>query len=472
MRLHLPKLILICVLIATVSGCAHQRHTDNANDYFSQGRYELAAREFEKALAIKPDNADTQAGYQLTRDYLDDWLDGVEQAAELAYSSQHPGRALILYGKLLQWRQDERALGRYQQLTAELVRRHRHRLVLNYDPSIFGANFGADIPGLDSVTSTRRAAVMEVANFELGDYNSKINYKDEIRSQSYLSGVETVANPDYLHLQEAIHQERSDVRRFRRELRHQRNHLRAVTRKRDHVRQVVDKITAELEVLEPGSERFKSLKSDLKAQQEQLAHWNRKVSKNQHKLEKTEHRYHAAEHQLADLYEQLSLLPPTVEQDVYSDYEYEIGILTQTVSADLSITIAGVHKSTRVAASASDVEHAAHPTINLPAKAAVLDFNSELQGQVNLQAANLARDALVALVERHRHSLLMAAEQAYDPAQRFEHWVAYALAGDQSPNAQVEANIRRYLQLELGYVGEFPVRQLLDLYGDQLARAL
>lgn len=464
MNRQLHKLVAGCLLLMGLSGCAHQRYTENANDYLLQGRYELAVQEFEKALRIEPDHPQNQAAYRVARENLDIWLDGIELAAKEAYSRHQSGRALILYGKLAQLRPGRQVLSRYRQLSREIAAKHLFQVDLHYDPAVFGSDVGEGIAGLVTQPGADYRGELTHIRLRLGDYQSKITYADEIHTQSYLSGVETVVNPELLGLQQAIQRQQADVRESRRELRHQRKHLRQSVNNRDDARRIVDNTQARLDLQKPGSEKYLALSESLAVKSADLDTWERRLGKSRRQLKKVERRHHAAERQLADLYEQLSTVPPTVDEEIYSDYDYRVGILTQTMAAELSIGVDNKWQVSSVLVRASDSEHKAHPTINLSAKSAALPGDRELQLQVNDHAVNAAREFLLTSVAQHRQLLLASAEQTPDPAQRLEYWVAYSLAGDRSPNHAVEADIRRHLQLELGRAGEFPVRQLLDLY--------
>lgn len=462
----LSKITLLLVIAITLSGCAHQRFTKNANNHLQQGHYELAIQEFEKALNLKPDNQENQANYQMAREYMDIWLDSVKRAADKAYANNEPGKAMLLYGKLAEMRKDSESLERYQSLSTMLIQQHQLRVSLEFDPMVFGGDFARDIPGLEDVPA---GPYDNTVSLQLENYQSKITHEDKVFSRDHLSGTETVTNPEYLNIQDVIHHQRAQVQQAQDEYQRYRKRYRKLEQRRDRAQKAVHQTAKELDELEEGTEAFDITKKALEDKRGNLAELAGKLAKSAPKLNRYDRRYHRAEKELTGLYEQLSLVAPTVQQDVYSKYHYDLGVLTQNTNAELLYSYAGKVQTFPIAFSYSDVEHNAHPTIDLAEKDAVLKSEEQLRNRIDGEARVMAREALVAAVDGHRQSLLIAADQAASPSSRLEYWVAYSLAGDKSSNPEVEANIRRHLHVELGDTGEFSVERLIDLYGDRLA---
>jgi len=459
-NITLPRIALIVSIALGLGGCAHQRHTDSAKDFLQEGRFELAVEDFRRALKLKPNNADNLQGLKIAEAGLARWLLDLRSSASLAYQNQQLGKALLLYGKLVQLDSDSESLWRYQQLTDQLTRQHALKLSLQYDSMLLGANFGENIQGVD----VQRGQDTNHISFKLNNYQSSRNYVESSETQEYLAGIETLVNPDYLHTQDRIRDNRHQVKKSRREAKRYKSRKRSLNADIDRVQQTINQRVSALADKDPATAEYARLERSLAEARKSKAKLVAKREENQRSLNKYEKRFHHAEHDLEEAYERLAYLPPTVEQEVFDTYAYTLGTLSQMMSVDLLIQESGRRHTQTALFTRSDSEHGAHPIIGLAAKDAIELSSKHMRAEADKSASSLGRIYLEELRDEHRRSLAQRRQTESHPGERLELGVAYLLAGDQSRDSQLESELKQHLFREFGLAGEFPIHHLLNLY--------
>jgi len=454
------RLVLIVSFASTLAACAHQRHTGQANDYLQQGRYELAVREYQQALKLKSSNIDNRQRMKIAQAELDRWLAKVRVGADQAYDHQQLAKALLLYGKIVQLQSDPQSLGRYQQLLDQLTRQHALKVNLHYDPLLMGVNFADNLQGID-IQAGQNAVDIVIA---LTDYQSTNDYLESVQSQEYLSGIETLVNPNYLYTQNRIGENRVQVKKLRKKLKRYQSRKRSLNAAIERVQLTITQHTSALasENLQP--DKYARLERALGKALQSKVGFVAKREENQRALDKYQRRYHHAEHDLNEAYERLADLPPTVDQEVFDVYSYMLGTLRQSMSVDVLIEQQGRRHIQTAMFSRSDSEHSGHPAIGLSDKDAIELSSRQMRAEANKSAATLARIYLQEQRDAHRHILALKRQRETHPAEQLELAVGYLLAGDQSRDATLESEVRLYLSREYGVAGEFPVHHLLNLY--------
>ena len=456
----LRRLVLIVGIAFGLGACAHQRHTDNANDYLQEGRYELAVRDFQQALKLKPNNDDNRQRLKIAQAELDRWLAGVRAGANQAYQNQQQGKALLLYGKIVQLDSDSESLWRYQQLTDQLTRQHAMKVSLQYDSMLLGANFAEDLQGIQVQPGRSELNIA----FKLSNYQSSRKYVESAQTQEYLAGIETLVNPDYLYTQDHIRDNRHQLKKAKKETKRYQSRKRSLNADIDGVQNTIAQRTSALANKDPETEEYAQLERALAKALQSKASLVSKRDENQRSLDKYQKRFHRAEHKLEDAYERLAYLPPTVEQEVFETYAYTLGTLKQSMSVDLRIEEPSRRHTQTALFTRSDSEHSAHPIIGLAAKDALELSDSQMRAEADESAAALGRIYLQQLREEHRYKLAQKRRQETHPAEQLELGVAYLLAGDQSQDTGLESELRQHLYREYGVAGEFPIHHLLNLY--------
>jgi len=459
-KIAISRLALIVSIALGLGACAHQRHTDKANDYLQEGRYELAVNDFQQALQLKPNNRDNRQRLEIAQTELGRWLLKVRSSADAAYQNQQFGKALLLYGKIADLEGDSESLGRYQKLIDQLTRRYSMKLSVQYDSMLLGRNFAEDIQGIDLQQSQ---PAMHIA-FKLSNYQNSRSYVESAQRQEYFAGIETLVNPNYLHTQDRIRDNRHQVKKLRKKTKRYKSRKHSLNADIDRIQQTIDQRSAALADQAPETETYARLERSLAKARQSKSSLVAKHDENQRSLKKYQKRLHHAKHDLEDAYERLAYIPPTVEQEVFETYDYTLGTLTQTMSVDLLIQEPGRRHTLTAQYTHSDSEHSAHPTIGLDAKDAFELSAPQLRAEAEKSAAALGRIYLQELREAHRAQLAQKRRKESHPGERLELGVAYLLAGDQSRDTELESEVRQYLFREFGVAGEFPIHHLLNLY--------
>ncbi len=461
MKIATPRILILLSAIVFLSGCAHQRLSDSANTNLQQGRYELALEDYNQALALKPNNRQNLEGQRQARQNLDLWLDTVHRAADRAYGNQEKGKALLLYAKIVQLRKVPQAIERYQSLLEDITQAQQLPLNASGNPQTFGPHFASSIPGLKLQSQSYAG---ESYAFSVANYQSKTLLDEELVSQRYLVGVETLANPDFLYRQDAIHEGKSSLRALKHDLKGLQHRQKKLKKSHDSIQSRIQQLETSIASLTPGTKPYQRVSASIEREKNNRKKLNRKIAETAERIEHNRHERHRYSKALDHDYEALSFLPPTIEQDVFADYEYTVAYLTQTMNVDLLVRSRGKTEEIKVVYSHTDSDHEAHPTINLAAKEAFSETQEQMRAGADREALKSAENYLRDKVSEHRHQIKVAASNASNPARRLESWIAYLLAGDQSQDPQVERDIRQHLELELGHAGELSIAQLLSLY--------
>jgi len=462
MKILKPNFLLLMTALVFVTGCAHQRLSESANENLQQGRYELALQDYEQALALKPNNRQNLEGKLQAQRQLDLWLDRVQETADSAYARAEKGKALLLYAKIMELRNTPQAVRRYQSLLGEISEAQQLSLKLSGDAGIFGADFGASIPGLTLVSNAKAG---ESYTFSVANYQGKTLLEEKRLSQTYLADIETLANPEFLFRQNEIHENKSTLRAIKQDFKGLKHRLKKLNGSLNSSQSRIQQLEASTETLTPGSKPYQRVQATLEREKANRRKLKHKISETHERVKHAQHERHHYTDALDRNYEVLSLLAPTIEREIFADYEYTVGYLTQTMKADLHVRNRGQLEKMSVVYTHTDSEHDAHPTIDLAEKEAFSETQKNMRNGADREALKRARSFVSELVSEHRYQIKVAGDNTANPRLRFEYRVAYLLAGDQSSDAQLEHDIRRHLELELGHAGEFRIAHLLHLYG-------
>ena len=360
---HTRALIIILATLLTL-GCAHKQLIDEGEDLNQQGRYELAVQTYKKALALKPNDRKTQQLLSFAQGQLDDWLDSLLTQADSAKRQDLKGRALILYAKVAQLRRDQYSINQYKQLHNQLSANSRYKVSIKY-PSTLGANLGRqlkDIQVVDRADAKKKNQFNMKVTFTKPKFTTKKISREA--SQQYVSGIETIANPQYLHLQQDIAELRTYIHglsvefdHVRTEVDHNQNQLTSLTKDRQIAQLRLSNTT-------PNSQAYKNLRQEIERLNRAISKAEQRLNKQRRELDGIDHSLTDAKHQFDDQLNSLSYLPPTVQQDVYSDYFYPVLEVTRTGTGKVKVTFNNKsHKSTTVTANYTDESHEAHPQI-------------------------------------------------------------------------------------------------------------
>ncbi len=455
--------ILFAGLVTT--GCAHKDLIDAGEDYNRQGRYELAVAKYSKALELEPNNKKTRAKLNIAQLQLDLWLDDLLIEADAAKQNGLDGRALLLYSKVAKLRNEPDARGLYKQLHQQLGNNVRYKVAAKY-PATLGKNLGHRLKDIQIINKADRNQSNQFTvklSYSKPTFKTRTKLKD--RSQSYVSGVETVANPDYLHLQDDIAQDRENVHNYAEQYDHLYSDVQAAQRKLTSLRK--DREIAQLKMgnSQPNSSTYQHWHNEVYRLNGLVSNAEKSLSGFQHEYDDISHKLGSVKAQLSKHLSELSYLPPTAQQDVYSDYDYQIKEVTRLATGTLTLAFKGEGvKSKNISTSHTDIGHESHPTIDLDYNPVKLKPESRMTSDYYKEARKQAEKALTQHMTDYRNNLRDKANQLSGIDEKLEAWVRYGLSGEKGVDEGTARRMQSQLQQEFGIAGEFNINKLLHLY--------
>jgi tetratricopeptide (TPR) repeat protein len=454
---------IFSVLFTT--GCAHKKLIDAAQDYAHQGRYEQAVEQYQKALDLKPNDNATQQKLADAQQKVDIWLDGIDAQAQTAKVQQLNGRALLLFAKVVQLRNDTNALAQYKKLHWQLTSQHRYKIQVDA-PTTLGKNLAHQ---LDDIQVIDKADKSYANQFTVKVSHGKPAFVTKVKEiekvQQYVSGVTSVPNPDYLHLQDDITNEREHIHQLSMQLEDRQITL-------DDLDRQVHLFEKDLEIAQlkaqratPNSHEYQRLQQDINHYQQELNQVQHYFDKELNAHEKVSYKLHESKDALHKHLNELSYLPPTVEQDVLSDHFYPADEVTRTATAKVTIAFnQQPEKSKTVSASFTDTEHDEQPRIKLPYNPLELINDKQLSKQYYAKARQEVEQAIEDNASTYRHQLKNKANQMPGIDQKLEAWVNYGVASSKGVDDSTDRQMSYQLEQEFGVTGIFEVNTLLHLF--------
>ncbi len=462
--IKLSRVLMSVLLVATVSGCAHQNLMEAGEDYTSQGRYELAMLSYQKALNLEPDDKETMDRFYQSRERFDQWLQNVRQAADAAYSQNHRGKAMLLFGKIADVTQDPTALARYNEIHQQMTARHQLYMQLEADPYLFGNHLGQGINGLALVH--RSKGLGETSRVHIQRSAIRFHYQETESPEvgQYVSGQIPVTNPEYTSLQQDVSIHRHRVEHERDQLMTYRQDQKDLGRERRSLEKDLRIVESKLSELDPATPKYQQKKQEREDLRSKISSLDDKIRRTKDKVNQQHQTVNHAEHALEEALTGFDHIPPTVWEDVISDYHYTRYILSKSASSTLIVDIDDKRREVPLEVVSEDDHYPDHPIIGLVSKSANLESDGTMTQRVNNEARTAAENQLKSMVYQHKQGLLAQANQAIDSEERLTHWVAHGVAGNPGVENDVAAKMRAHLQLELGKAGEFDINRLLALY--------
>jgi predicted nucleic acid-binding Zn-ribbon protein len=458
--------VLFILLVGLVTtGCAHKELIDAGEDYNRQGRYELAVVKYSKALELKPNNKKTRAKLNIAQLQLDLWLDDLLIEADAAKQNGLDGRALLLYSKVAKLRNEPDARDQYKQLHQQLGNDVRYKVAAQY-PTTLGKNLGHRLKDIQVINKADKNQSNQFAvklSYSKPTFKTRTKLKD--RSKSYVSGVETVANPDYLHLQDDIRQDRENVHNYAEQYDHLYLDVQAAQRKLTSLRK--DREIAQLKMgnAPQNSSTYQHWNKEVNRLNGLVSNAEQSLSNFQHEYDDIDHKLTSIKKQLSKHLNELSYLHPTAQQDVYSDYDYQVKEVTRMATGKLTLAFVGEgSKSKNISTSNTDIGHESHPTIDLDHNPVKLKTKPRMTSDYYGEARKQAEKALTQHMTDYRNNLRDEANQLSGIDEKLEAWVRYGLSGEKGVDQATKRRMQNQLQQEFGIAGEFNINKLLHLY--------
>ncbi|OZG72625.1 hypothetical protein BTA51_13935 [Hahella sp. CCB-MM4] len=463
--IKLSRVLMSVLLVATVSGCAHHNLMEAGEDYTSQGRYELAMQAYQKALKLEPDDQETMDQFSQSRDRFNQWLTSVRQAADKSYAQDHRGKAMLLYGKIADATQDPTALTRYNEIHQEMADNHQLYIQLEKDPILFGNYLGEEINGLTLVHGSI-SHTPETSSVYIQRGPVRFHYQETESPEvgQYVSGQVPVDNPEYASLQQEASMHRHRVEHERNQLMTYRQDQKDLGRERRSLEKDLRVVENKLSKLDPATSEYQQKKLEQEDLRSKISGLNDRIRWTKDKIHEQRRDVDHAERELEDILTGFDRIPPTIWEDVISDYHYTRYILSKTAESTLIVDIDGRRREVPLEVVSEDDHYPDHPTISLAGKSANLESDQAMTQRLNNEARTTAENQLKSMVYQHKQGLLALANQANDSEERLTGWVAHGIAGNPGVENDVASKMRAHLELEFGKAGEFDINHLLTLY--------
>ncbi|WP_020407813.1 hypothetical protein [Hahella ganghwensis] len=243
-----------------------------------------------------------------------------------------------------------------------------------------------------------------------------------------------------------------------------RHNKKDLSRERRSVEKDLRVVENKLSKLDPGTPEYQQKKRERDDLQSEISRLNDRIRWAKDKIDQQRRDVDHAEHALEDLLIGFNHIPPTVWEDVISDYHYTRYIMRKTAVSTLVLNIDGQRREVPLEVASEDDHYTDHPTIGLVGKPANLESDQVMTQRLNSEARIAAENQLKSMVYRYKQGLLFRANHAIDSDERFTGWVAHGVAGNPGVEDDVAAKMRAHLELELGKAGEFDINRLLTLY--------
>ncbi|ABC28717.1 protein containing tetratricopeptide repeat (TPR1, TPR2) [Hahella chejuensis KCTC 2396] len=459
------RLAGVALVALAVTGCAHRNLIKDGEEYYAQGRYELAVEMYEEALKLKPNDKETQNRLQQARRDFTAWLNEVRRSANTAYDRNNLGKAMVLYGKVAQATHEQSAWDRYNSAYQTLATQHQFRIQLDSDRHIFGDDLGYGVAGLQIVKKANGKRDNE-ARVGMSRAPVRFNLSESVvhEVQQYVSGQVMVSNPDFIRLQGDVSDQRYQLDRAKDNLRDARRDFKRERRELESLERDLAREEKTLGKLSPADSQYDSQKREVERLKDKVSRQRDDVRRADDEVDKKGRRLDRADHKLDSLLTDFSIVPPTVLEDVYSDYHYERYILTKTASSALVMEVDGRRSDTPVSVVSEDDYYDDHYTIGLTRKSAMVESDLDMESRLNSEVRIAAQNRLKAMVSDYKQSLLLKATQVVGNDDRFDAWVAHGVAGSPGVDGFLADKMRQYLERELGRGGELDINALLALH--------
>ncbi|NRA60911.1 MAG: hypothetical protein HRU25_08350 [Psychrobium sp.] len=457
---HGLNAFFIVVFSMMIGGCAHQNFMDAGKEHITNERYELAISEFTQALHERPDDLQTQSQLKSAQTQLNRWAVALEARADEARKQQHLGKALLLYGKVVQVTNSRHAITQYKKIYQQLRQQSViHAKLTKNSMAVSGAQISM-VEGIKFNATTKKPLMLD---FSSSSPVFEIQQSSSTAITQYIVGTQLLENPQMAKLRHNMIEQREDREHMRHELgkltskyHHQQEQKRRLVSRKHHLE------TQALKSNLPGDQQ-QQLRQQLTTISSQLSKVQRQISKSSQRIDRQRHRLSDNHHALDEMVSELSHTPAVVEVPVYADYEYQLRHQTNSLSASLFLSVNRVMRTANVQVSSKDTSHGAHPSIGLAADPMQVQSKNQLQPQFEQQLKVMSKRLLTELVDEHRLAFYFRANKEDSINKQLDLLVFHGLVTKSGAIEKAVVKTKDLLRVQYGQQGEFDVNRLLHL---------
>jgi len=467
MRLSIYPTLL--VLFFLVSGCAHKKLVSAGDDYLGQGKYQYAVEKYQKALKEKPNDAKTLDKYNQARALFDTWLNKLEFSAQQAEKNQHLAKAQLLYAKLAKHRNNDFYKDKQLALKQANLNEYGLKIHLTVKQPQLKQVFHQELEHITFINHKANNKPNEIdLSFSLSKATFDLKQRVEMNSEEYISGYETIVNPDYQNIQHDIVDYRADIKESRQQL----HALELIANAQNRDLQLVVKdlkiVELTLEKTKVNTSEYYGLIQQEQVLKKQLKKQQQLNDKNVKKIAKIEKKITKKDRRLDDLFHLLEATPELADIAVYSDYQYPITITDQIIKAQLEMQVngnAGFHKERQYSVQAINQSrsHKAHQRIGLKNKAKKLSSEQQLKQILNTKVRRKILNLISLQKSEYQQTLISNANISNEIAQKLNLRLIAAIISRKSVPSYTHNQMQQQLKNEFGHGGSFLVDELLNI---------
>jgi len=464
MRLLLPLFISFLIL----SGCAHKRLLNAGDDFIAQGQYQRALEKYQRALAEQPNNKNTLVKLKQAQNLFNIWLDKVESSAIQAEESHHFAKAQLLYAKLAKHRNIQSYQQKQRDLRQNSLKHHGFKVQLSTRQPQLEQKFGQQLDHIAFIKDKKLSANNEIAMaFNLSKMNFSKQETSNLESKDYISHYQTIANPEYQHLQddiiiqrEAVKSLRVDVSGLQQLNNSQVNQLLLLEKDRQIALLTQDKTKTNSAEFYQLQTEVNDLTLSISQQQNINKQTDRKLAKGNKKVEKYEQ-------QLDYLFQLLQKTPELAEEAVYAKYQYPVKTVQQLATAQLEMVINDNLNSTyqrqhQLQVEYSDKSHKGHAQIALKKNTLQLKSQAQLSEMLYRKSREKITKLILNELDKYQQSIIAQANNVADISSQLDQWLIAGLISKQGLPSRTKQKVEQQLRAEFGQGGYIKVNELLD----------
>lgn len=471
MRFNCVALWLILPLFLLLSGCAHKELLNDGDDYIVQGQYQLALEKYQKALDVKPKDVKTKQKVAQAQRNFDLWLDQIAAAAIQAEHDNLPAKAQLLYAKLAKHRNTLHYRQKQLQLAKQNADEFGLKVELNNTLPQLNQSYdelAGYISFIDKADGNKRSEIS--FSVTLSDTRFSTTSNKVSRRKEYISGYETIVNPDYQALQhdivdlrEVIKQTRNDLAVNEKQQQVEYTQLQLLLKDQQITELLLDKAIK-------NSKEYYRLAGELSELKQGVTSHQNRYNKNQKKLKKQTKKLAKYEHQLDDYFHALGEIPELVDVPLYSDYPYQVTITQQSAKAQMQVTTQRFRQTASQTESSRqypligtyrDESHPAFEQIALQQNPLKLKSKEQLSQILYTVGRKKLRELMTAELDTYQQALINQGNNSAQLSERLENWLLSGIVSQDGFSYQVQTKLNDQLMTEFGHGGYFEFTRLL-----------
>ena len=466
------RIILLSILVfLTVlsSGCTHKRLINAGDDYLTQGQYQHAFEKYQRAMNEKPDNVETQQKFEQTKILFEGWLDKVERSAIKAEQNNDFAKAQILYSKLAKHRQTSFYRQKQRELYQQNLKDFGLKIKLAIAQPQLNQTFGHRLDKVKFINTLNTDKMNEIfLAFSIAKVDLSTQTHKDRQSAEYISGYDTIVNPQYQEIQHDIIDQRTYIKELRSQLWEFEQLDNAEYQELLLLKKDQEIAQLNLEKTSAGSSEFKALKKQISNLHIQISKQRLIRSKTEKQLLKTQKKIKKQERNLDNLFDISQHTPELADVPIFTEYQYSVKTVNQLAKSSLTYTVqkgdlANFTREHHLQVKYSDKSHAAHQQIELNKDPLLLKSNNELKQMLYVKGREKVIELILNEVDNYQQKLITTANNEVKISRQLNQWLVAGIVSNHDLPSGTSNKVKQELSAEFGQGGYFKINELLEV---------